>query len=580
MTANLPIDEPGRRRFSGAAGLPNASGRFNGCAGIAGVGGSLNPAWKLDGQTDFLASSPAGGSSSSAFTRNTDATVTDWEGVVRTALSGEARFQGTRGVHNDITYPETPADASWGVDNGGTGSIAVKTPAYAAAPDGTQTAVRVQWNRGAGTTESDYSRATVTGDPFPGYNGTAVHSFWAKSTSGGSVVVAVQYTTAYANVQTITIDGTWRRYATNPFTVFATYTLGFGWGAWGTNGDQTGDILVWHPQVENITGQANQAPGEYVSRNVLSSPWHGAGVDGAKWFKTLNGNTVSNNVVTEATGAPITNANSSYADAKGPFGEFSAQQVTQYLGVTDAPATQTTGSLGTGTYTLWVVGSGSATSSAGTATITGGGAATAGSPNVFTVTGAGTVTVTVAGSLTRFQINAGGFVKPYVPNSDVAGTAATCNADVFQYVSAGNLRINDFTLYGESEFPVVPTAADYYFFGSYVDANNSTAVLWDGTNLIARRRIGGTSHDATIALTPTAGTIFKWAARFSSSVGTDIFLGGAKGTGDSTITACQIDANFQHLADGNGGGQPFATGRFGKIYRWPLTDAELKGLTA
>ncbi len=262
----------------------------------------------------------ARGSATPTFTRATTAPVTDWEGIVRTALSGEARFRGARRVHNDITHPETPADASWGVDNGGTGSIAVKTPAYAAAPDGTQTAVRVQWNRGAGTTASDYSRATVAGDPFPEYSGTAIHSFWAKSTSGGSVVVAVQYTTAYANVQTITINGTWRRYATSAFAVPPTYTLGFGWGAWGANGDQTGDILVWHPQVENITGQSNQAPGEYVSRNVLASPWHGAGVDGIKYFKTLNGNTVSSNVVTEATGALITNANSSYADAKGPFG--------------------------------------------------------------------------------------------------------------------------------------------------------------------------------------------------------------------------------------------------------------------
>lgn len=70
----------------------------------------------------------------------------------------------------------------------------------------------------------------------------------------------------------------------------------------------------------------------------------------------------------------------------------------------NAPATQTTGSLGTGTYTLWVNGSGSATPSGNTATITGAAAATNGSPNTFTVTVAGTIDVTVSGSLNAFQL--------------------------------------------------------------------------------------------------------------------------------------------------------------------------------
>lgn len=58
-------------------------------------------------------------------------------------------------------------------------------------------------------------------------------------------------------------------------------------------------------QVELTTGQANQNPSEYVSNGVLAAPYHGAGVDGVKYFSTLNGNTVSSNVVTEATGAAI-----------------------------------------------------------------------------------------------------------------------------------------------------------------------------------------------------------------------------------------------------------------------------------
>ena len=45
-------------------------------------------------------------------------------------------------------------------------------------------------------------------------------------------------------------------------------------------------------QTENVTGQANQNPSEYVSVGVLSTPWHGANVDGVRYFNTLNGNTV------------------------------------------------------------------------------------------------------------------------------------------------------------------------------------------------------------------------------------------------------------------------------------------------
>jgi hypothetical protein len=75
-----------------------------------------------------------------------------------------------------------------------------------------------------------------------------------------------------------------------------------------------------------------------------------------------------------------------------------------YLLNSTAPATQTTASLATGTYTLWVNGSGSATMSSGTGTGCGTGVATNGTPVTFTITIAGTCTVTVAGSLNAFQL--------------------------------------------------------------------------------------------------------------------------------------------------------------------------------
>jgi hypothetical protein len=89
-----------------------------------------------------------------------------------------------------------------------------------------------------------------------------------------------------------------------------------------------------------------------------------------------------------------------------------------------APVTQTTGSLATGTYCLWVIGTGTATSSAVTATGSGFGVASAGVPNVFTLTVTGTVLVTVAGSLTRFQLEKSPYPTSYIPTTAGAATRA------------------------------------------------------------------------------------------------------------------------------------------------------------
>lgn len=46
-------------------------------------------------------------------------------------------------------------------------------------------------------------------------------------------------------------------------------------------------ILATALQIEDITGQSVQTPAEYVSTNVLTgAPFHGAMVDGVKYFDT------------------------------------------------------------------------------------------------------------------------------------------------------------------------------------------------------------------------------------------------------------------------------------------------------
>jgi len=60
-------------------------------------------------------------------------------------------------------------------------------------------------------------------------------------------------------------------------------------GVWANRvflGELTKGIFVTRFQIENVTGQADQTASEYVSVGVLAAPFHGAGVDGCKYFTT------------------------------------------------------------------------------------------------------------------------------------------------------------------------------------------------------------------------------------------------------------------------------------------------------
>lgn len=205
------------------------------------------------------------GSSTPTYTRATAATTIDFEGLLKTCLSGEVRCLGGRRVENLI-----PA--------AGTGSASL---AVAAAKTMTLPAGDYVFSMGAGT-------------------GTATFS----GTGGATGTLAANATNRTSVLKTITAG-----------TLIVTASV----------------ATLVDLQTENVTGQANQNPASYVSNGVASvtSPvYHGVGVDGVKVFTTLNGNTVASNVVTEATGLPITSARAECAggvtagvvDAVGPVG--------------------------------------------------------------------------------------------------------------------------------------------------------------------------------------------------------------------------------------------------------------------
>ncbi len=218
---------------------------------------------------------PQRGVGSPTFTRASTAYVFDWESIARLVLSGEVRFQGARRVYNLIPAAGT-GSASLAVSAAKTITVAVGTYIFSMGAESTGTAVITFTGTATGST------GTLTA------NATNRTSKTLTITGAGDIVATC--TTMAAN-----------------------------------------NLLL-----ENVTGQSNQNPSEYVSIGVVSAPYHGAGVDGVKYFKTLNGNTVASNVVTEATGAAITNANSSYADANGPFGYWAEGARADVLGTTAA----------------------------------------------------------------------------------------------------------------------------------------------------------------------------------------------------------------------------------------------------
>ncbi|MFA5922320.1 MAG: LamG-like jellyroll fold domain-containing protein [Methylococcaceae bacterium] len=171
------------------------------------------------------------------------------------------------------------------------------------------------------------------------------------------------------------------------------------------------------------------------------------------------------------------------------------------------------------------------------------------------------------------QEEVGDFVSSYIPTTTAAVTRAV---DLLSYPTT-NINAVSGTI--KLEFtPEHTPIGTISLFGSYVDANNYTAILHDSTNLIARKRIAGTNYDATIANPFTSGTTYKVAASWGNN-GVNIALNGVLGTSNGNSTAVQLGATVQIGADGNGANQPFSEIKNIKFYKKQLSVSKLLGLT-
>ena len=240
------------------------------------------------------------------FSRATAATVLDHEWVVRYAKSGEARFQGARRVENMTAYSKTFTNPTW-------------TKANLL----TVTGNAIAWPAGLGMATSLIETATttqhgmITSTSYANVAGNVyISSFYAKAGARSFVQLLTNWVISleYANFDLV--NGIFSQSSAG---VGAMVSVGDGWYRCSIKytslssttavvycmigvsladvryqsyvGDGVSNVYIDAYQHEDVTGQSIQTPWEYVSTNVLSSPFHGAMVDGVKYFDTdISGN--------------------------------------------------------------------------------------------------------------------------------------------------------------------------------------------------------------------------------------------------------------------------------------------------
>ena len=162
------------------------------------------------------------------------------------AMGYDATGKLTYGPNNLCLQSQALGTSPWGVQYAGTGSTPVVTNNYAAAPDGTMTATRVQVALNGGTAAADQSYP-VQGCTCP----TARGSFYVKTNDGSTKTIYVRGSFAATKV----VTGAWTRIDFDAGTLSATQ---FGIGLRGGQASpcsDSADLLVWGAQLEAVTYQ-------------------------------------------------------------------------------------------------------------------------------------------------------------------------------------------------------------------------------------------------------------------------------------------------------------------------------------
>jgi hypothetical protein len=214
------------------------------------------------------------GDATPTYSRGSTATFIDYDGLVRIAASGEARFAGARRVQNIV--PDSTTFVGWtevgaaNIDSavGGVVDISGLTTST-----GNRLEEVVLSGQSIATKKFVYS-FDIKGE------GTNVGK-WARALIGrasGSGSSISEYMQLTGDFQSIEVTYT----AASDDVGLQMWLLGSSSGAEGSVEEMT----IRKVQVEEVQGRSSQSASEYVSSG-LASPYHGANIDGVEYFNTV-----------------------------------------------------------------------------------------------------------------------------------------------------------------------------------------------------------------------------------------------------------------------------------------------------
>jgi hypothetical protein len=170
-----------------------------------------------------------------------------------------------RGIVNLFAYSDEMTNAYWGKLNGGSGSVLPALTLGFTDPFGGTKAVRIQTNKGVGTTSGAFS---VVGRSFTGFpTGNYTRTFWIKSNTGSTQNVMTYFEESATPQTLITVAGTnWVAVTVTNTSATGTFNVQFGArGGVSYGGDNVLDFLIYAPQLElGPTATAYQANGASV----------------------------------------------------------------------------------------------------------------------------------------------------------------------------------------------------------------------------------------------------------------------------------------------------------------------------
>jgi hypothetical protein len=221
-------------------------------------GDRIPPAgFAVDLQRD-LAPGRTVGFAAATFTRATSATFEDFEGVIRTAESGEPRFVGARRVENLVPSSNDFSVVSWT-------KVSVTLQAGVADPFGGTDATTVTATAGSYLAVNLSTLATR----LPQSGDKIRNSLWIRRRTGTGQINLYSGGDAYDQpIVTSSLTSSWQRLSV-PVGSVVTAANNFVGVRILTAGDE---VDIYGVQSEYVTGQTNQNPSEYVSTGVGTGP--------------------------------------------------------------------------------------------------------------------------------------------------------------------------------------------------------------------------------------------------------------------------------------------------------------------